>query len=128
MTEQVVTGTAMHVVYANDHSIPERYTRRVVTIGFRVPSNFPEAAPEDCFFIQPSDVKLCSPDTERKSCDLNRASVNESDFLKGTDLVSLSALVFSWHLWNKKAWDRRSHTLVDHYRHCLRRFEFQEHD
>ena len=128
VSQEPVQGTQLYVVYAHGHALPDRYTPESGTLGFRVPSNYSDAAPEDSFFIQPGTVKLRSPDPIRNSCDLHRAAVAPPEFLRGTELESISALVFSWHLWNKKAWDRCRDTLIDHYTHCLRRFEQPEHD
>jgi hypothetical protein len=126
VTRGPVNSTQLFVVYAAGHALPERYTASTGTLGFRVPATFPDAGPEDSFFLQPADLKLKLVDPSRNSCDVHRAGVN-GDLLVGTELTG-SVLVFSWHLWNKVPWDRRRHTLVDHYRHCLRRFDEPEHD
>jgi len=122
-----VEGTELYVVYAEAHPLPERYTVALGVLGFRVPRNIPDACPEDCFFIQPHDVKLKEADPVRNSKDINRASSNQ-DFLRGTKLGGTPALVFSWHLWDRRPWDRNRHTLIDHYDHCIRRFDQPEHD
>lgn len=127
ITEGYVEGTNLFVVYALAHEFPEKYTVNSGTLGFRVPFNMPDAAPEDTFFIQPATVKLRQADPVRNSVDLNRASPN-NDFLKGTVLANEPCLVFSWHLWDRCQWDRRKHNLFDHYTHVLRRFEQPEHD
>jgi len=127
VTDGPVAGTSLYVVYATDHPFRELYTLTQGTLGFRVPDNFPDACPEDSFFVQPHDVKLNAPDPVRKSIDLHRAG-ESPDFLKGTVLGERSALVFSWHLWNRRAWNTNTHTLLDHYTHCVRRFDEPEHD
>lgn len=126
ITDAPVEGTALWVAYARDHPFGSRYTAATGILGFRIPQNFPDACPEDSFFIQPADIKLSEPDPIRRSVDVHRAGAN-SDFLRGTGLAG-NVLVFSWHLWNRVAWDRRKHTLMDHYTHCLRRFDAPEHD
>jgi hypothetical protein len=125
ISERPVPGTTLYVVYATDHPLPKHYTRERATLGFRVPDNWPDAAPEDSFFLFPGDIKLSAPDPVRNTIDINRAAAN-SEHIQG--VMDGPALVFSWHLWNKVAWNRRKHTLVDHYSHCLRRFEQIEHD
>jgi hypothetical protein len=115
------------VAYAPDHPFPERYTLGRGTLGFRVPGNLPDAAPEDSFFIAPATVKLRAADPVRNSCDLHRAGA-DPNYLQGVIPVEGPVLVFSWHIWNKGIWNRRKHTLIDHYAHCLRRFEQPEHD
>lgn len=127
VSSKPVTGTDLYVVYATNHPLPASYTVQTGVLGFRVPSMFPDAHPEDAFFIQPHDVKLKAVDQVRKNSDIHRASVSP-DLLKGTELAGQSVLVFSWHLWDRAAWDRTKHTLVDHYQHCIRRFEQPEHD
>jgi hypothetical protein len=128
ITDHVVTGTQLHAVYARQHSLPERYNQTTGVLGFRIPMNYPDASPEDCFFLQTSDpLKLASPDPTRNSTDVYRASLTP-DFLKGTVLADHPALVFSWHLWDRSPWNRRQNTLIDHYTHCLRRFDGPEHD
>lgn len=127
ITDNPVEGTDLYVVYVESHPFPASYTVASGVLGFRVPRNFPDACPEDAFFIQPHTVKLREPDTVRQSIDIHRASSN-GDFLKGTKLGGEPALVFSWHIWNKVIWNRNRHTLVDHYTHCLRRFDSPEHD
>ncbi|MDB6019628.1 MAG: Prokaryotic family [Pedosphaera sp.] len=125
ISDGVVLGTEMYLVTAANYQLPARYTRQVATLGFRVPSSFPDAGPEDSFFLWPADIKLTVADPIRNSNDINRAGVDPS-IAKG--ILDGAVLSFSWHLWNKVPWERRKHTLVDHYRHVLRRFEMQEHD
>ena len=128
VTDDVVAGTQLYVVYSLEHELPDRYNQPTGVLGFRVPSNYPDVSPEDVFFLQTAEpLKLGAPDAIRNSADLHRASVN-GDFLTGTVLSNRPALVFSWHLWDRSPWNRRKHTLVDHYNHCLRRFEQPEHD
>ena len=126
VSEKVVEGTQLYVVYAPDHPFPEHYTVASGTLGFRVPQNFPDASPEDCFFLLPNDVKLKVADLVTGNVNINRAG-EDPNFLKGTELGGKVALVFSWHLWDRRPWNRRKHTLFDHYAHCLRRFEQNEH-
>jgi len=45
-----------------DHPFRPDYTVTNGVLGFRAPSNFPDAAPEDSFFIMPITVKLVKPD------------------------------------------------------------------
>jgi hypothetical protein len=125
ISEGVVRGTEMYLVTAPDHRLPARYTRETAMLGFRVPSSFPDAAPEDCFFLWPADIKLATADPVRHSVDINRAGA-DSNIANG--ILEGPVLNFSWHLWNKVPWERRKHTLMDHYLHVLRRFEMQEHD
>lgn len=126
VSDTTVPGTALYVVYAVAHPFPAHYSLESGVLGFRVPQNFPDACPEDSFFLQPATVKLREADANRKSVDIHRASP-DANFLNGTAIAG-PALVFSWHLWNKVPWDRRKHTLFDHYTHTLRRFEQPEHD
>jgi hypothetical protein len=126
VTDAVVDNTDLYVVYASGHPFPARYTVESGILGFRVPRNFPDACPEDSFFVQPDTIRLKERDPVRNSYELNRTGSNR-DFLKGTILGANPALVFSWHIWNNVPWNRRTHTLVDHYAHCLRRFEQEEH-
>jgi hypothetical protein len=128
VSEDVVPGTRLYVVFARDHELPDRYIRDRVVVGFRVPENYPDANPEDSFFIVPSDIKLKVPDSIRNSRDLNRSGESGVDYLAGTALDGQKALVFSWHIWDRRAWSRTKHSLTDHYRHALRRFEQPEHD
>lgn len=120
-----IPGTNLYVVHTVDHPFRSEYTVPRGILGFRVPFNFPDAAPEDCFFIAPADVKLVKPDAVRNSTDLNRAGRNEN-FVSGSALGNIPVLVLSWHLWDRVAWNRRTHRLVDHYAHCVRRFEQSE--
>lgn len=127
VTSVPVEGTDLYVVYAEGYPFPARYTLASGIFGFRVPRNFPNACPEDSFFIQPHDVKLKDLEPTRNSIEIHRASPSP-DLLKGTELGGAPALVFSWHIWNRGIWNRSKHTLVDHYTHCLRRFDEPEHD
>lgn len=122
-----ITGTELYAVYATDHWLPPRYTRNKGILGFRVPANLPNGCPEDSFFIAPDDLQLVVADPVRKSRDINRAG-KTAGILRGSDLGDISVLVFSWHIWNKVPWERGRHNLLDHYQHCLRRFEQPEHD
>jgi hypothetical protein len=128
VTDEMVSGTEMYVVYAEDHPLPDRYNQAVGTLGFRVPRNLPDGQPEDSFFvITQMPLKLATADPTRNSTDVHRASVT-TEFFKGTSLDGRPALVFSWHLWDRFPWNRGKHTLVDHYTHCVRRFDQPEHD
>jgi len=126
VTDVPVIGTNLYVVYARNHPLPEKYTVSSATLGFRVPGNFPDAGPEDSFFLQPDDIRLKEDDPVTHTRNLNRASSNQ-DFVRGTELEG-AALVFSWHLWEKRPWSRSKNTLIDHYAHCVRRFDQPEHD
>ncbi len=128
LSSNPIEGTAgMYGVYADGHPLPDRYTRTKGLLGFRIPSNLPDAQPEDCFFIAPDDILLVEADPKRNSHELHRAG-RSPGFMKGSALGEMSVLVFSWHLWDRRPWDRNKHTLIDHYHHCLRRFEQPEHD
>ena len=122
-----VPGTQLFVVYTQHHDYRPEYTIPSGGLGFRVPFNFPDAAPEDSFFITAFDTKLKVPDPVRKNTDLNRTGRADAH-VTGSALGTVPVLVFSWHLWNAVPWDRRKHTLFDHYTHCIRRFEIAEHD
>lgn len=125
VTEDPVPGTQLYVVYTEEHELPERYTVRRGALGFRVPATYPDASPEDNFFITPETIKLVSPDALRQSTELNRASPSPG-VVPPSVLGGATVLVFSWHIWDRSAWRPRTHTLVDHYTHCLRRFEQPE--
>lgn len=126
ISDRCVSGTQLYVVHAANHPFSAGYTVTIGTLGFRVAATFPDSEPEDSFFIAPADVKLRVPDSIRNSIDLNRAAVS-ADHVRG--VLDIPVLVFSWHLWNKPGkWDRRKHTLIDHYGHVIRRFEQPEHD
>jgi hypothetical protein len=127
ISAQPVPGTSLFVVHTPDHAFRSEYTVTRGVLGFRSPINFPDAGPDDSFFIMPFDVKLLSEDAVRKNTDLNRAS-RADNFVTGSALGNAPVLLFSWHLWEKTKWNRRVHTLVDHYTHCIRRFEQPEHD
>jgi hypothetical protein len=127
ISPEPVPGTSMFVIHTLDHGFRSEYTVTKGVLGFRAPYNFPDAAPEDSFFIMPIDVKLVGPDPVRNSTDLNRAA-RADNVVTGSALGNVSVLLFSWHLWNTAKWNRRTHTLVDHYTHCIRRFEQPEHD
>ena len=122
ISPEPVPGTSLFVVHTPDHGFRPEYTVTRGVFGFRAPFNFPDAAPEDSFFIIPADTKLVRPDPVRNTVDLNRASRAEN-FVTGSILGNAAVLLFSWHLWDRVPWNRRTHTLVDHYAHCIRRFE-----
>jgi hypothetical protein len=128
VSNEPVTGTRLYVVFARNHRLGEAYTRAKGVLGFRVPDTYPDAQPEDSFFILPADIKLKVPDPVRNSSDLHRAGASGPEYLGGTVLAGESALVFSWHLWDRSPWSRSKHSLIDHYHHSLRRFEQLEHD
>src|SRR5271169_2305923 len=73
ISPQPVPGTSVFVVHTNDHEFRPEYTVTSGVFGFRVPSNFPGAGPEDNFFILPAETKLRAPDVVRNSVDVNRA-------------------------------------------------------
>jgi hypothetical protein len=125
ISPEPVPGTSLFVVHTPDHGFRPEYTVTRGVLGFRAPFNFPDAAPEDSFFVIPVDIKLLSPDPVRNSIDVNRASRTEN-FVTGSALGNVPVLLFSWHLWDRVPWNRRAHTLVDHYSHCIRRFEHAE--
>lgn len=127
ISPDVVSGTNLFVVHTAEHPFRSDYTVPGGVFGFRVPANFPDAAPEDSFFILPTTVKLVRPDPVRNVIDLNRASIADG-LVVGSALGRVPVLMFSWHLWDRVPWNRRIHTLVDHYNHCIRRFEQPEHD
>ena len=122
-----VTGTSLFVIHTDNQPFRPGYTMPSGVFGFRVPFNFPDAGPEDSFFIGPVEIKLRSPDPVRCSIELHRASKVEG-FVAESALGNVPVLIFSWHLWNKTPWNRRKHKLLDHYTHCIRRFELPEHD
>lgn len=125
ISPQVVPGTNLYVVHTNGHEFRPAYTVERGILGFRVPGSFPDAGPEDSFFIAPADTKLRGADAVRNSIDLNRAGRAEG-YVAGSVFGNMPVLVFSWHLWNAVPWNRHKHTLMDHYTHCIRRFEMAE--
>ncbi len=125
VSEKPVPGTEMYIVFAENHPLPEHYTPAAASLGFRVPGTFPDAGPEDCFFLHPAEIALRIPDPVRNSTEINRAGVDPNI---ANGVLDGPVRNFSWHLWNKTAWKRQTHTLIDHYRHVLRRFEVPEHD
>ena len=127
ISPEPVPNTNLYLVHTEDHPFRPEYTIRTGVFGFRVPFNFPDAAPEDSFFIAPSETKLREADAVRSSIDLNRAGRAEG-YVTGSLLGGMPVLVFSWHLWDRVQWNRRKNTLIDHYTHCVRRFEQAEHD
>jgi hypothetical protein len=127
ISDEPVPNTQLFVVHTENHEFRPEYTVVSGTLGFRVPFNFPDAAPEDSFFIIPADLKLHVADSVRQSTDLNRVGRTDN-FVVGSELANVQVLVFSWHLWDRTPWDRRRNTLMDHYTHCVRRFERPEHD
>jgi hypothetical protein len=122
-----VPGTNLFVVHTEQHEYRQEYTVPSGGLGFRAPFNFPDAAPEDSFFITAIDTKLITPDSVRRTTDLNRAG-RADGHVNGSALTNIPVLVFSWHLWDRVPWNRRKHTLFDHYTHCVRRFGLAEHD
>ena len=127
ISEELVPGTSLFVVHTHNHPFRPDYTVPSSVLGFRVPSNFPDAAPEDSFFIAPTTIKLQVADPVRKSIDIPRAGAVVGHVV-GSVLGQTSVLVFSWHLWDRRQWNRRTNTLIDHYTHSIRRFEQPEHD
>jgi hypothetical protein len=125
ISPQIVPGTNLYVVHTNGHEFRPAYTGERGILGFRVPANFPDAGPEDSFFIAPVDTKLQCADAVRNSTELNRVGRVEG-FVARSVLGNMPVLVFSWHLWNSVPWNRHKHTLMDHYTHCIRRFEMAE--
>ena len=125
ISPQTVPGTNLYVVHTNDHEFRPDYTVGQGVLGFRVPSNFPDAGPEDSFFIAPAEIKLRVPEPARNSIELNRVG-RVDGYAAGSTLGNTPVLVFSWHLWNTVPWNRHKHTLMDHYSHCIRRFEMAE--
>lgn len=125
ISPQPVPGTSLFVVHTNDQEFRPEYNVTSGVFGFRVPSNFPNAGPEDNFFILPAETKLRAPDVVRNSVDVNRAG-RADGYAAGSALGNAPVLVFSWHLWNNVPWNRHKHTLMDHYTHCIRRFEMTE--
>ena len=111
----------------NDHPFRSEYTVPFGALGFRAPFNFPDAAPEDSFFIAPSEIKLIETDATRDSGDIHRAG-RVDNYVAGSSLGNIPVLIFSWHLWDRVPWNRRKNTLFDHYAHCVRRFDQPEHD
>lgn len=124
ISEDPVTGTQLYVVYTDEAEFPDKYTEKKGTLGFRVPYNFPDAPPEDSFFILPATIRLKENDKIR---DIHRTGV-APNFLKDAYPGNPTALIFSWHLFDRTTYDRRKFTLYDYYRHCERRFEQPEHD
>ena len=90
-----------------------------------MPGMYADASPEDAFFITPATITLVTPDPVRNSVELNRAS-STPGFVPPSVFEGGPVLVFSWHLWDRSPWRPRTHTLIDHYTHCLRRFEQPE--
>lgn len=127
ISPEPVPGTSLFVVHTDHHEFRPEYTITSGVLGFRIPSTFPDAAPEDSFFITAVDAKLRVADRIRNSIDLHRAGRADGHVL-GSALGNVPVLIFSWHLWNTVPWNRRKHTLFDHYTHCIRRFEMAEHD
>ncbi len=127
ISPEPVPGTNLFVAHTDNHEYRPEYTITSGPLGFSVPFNFPDAAPEDSFFITAVNAKLKIADPLRNSTDLNRAGRSDG-YVTGSLLGNVSVLIFSWHLWNTVPWDRRKHTLFDHYTHCIRRFDVPEHD
>jgi hypothetical protein len=125
LSDGVVAGTSLHVVYVKDHDMPGHYGAPTATLGFRVPTNCPDGQPEDAFFLLPANLELRETEPTRSSKAINRAA-STPNVLQGVFPDNPNCLVFSWHLWNTVPWDRRKNTLLDHYGHCLRRFEQPE--
>jgi len=127
ISPEPVPDTNIFVVHTLNHEYRPEYTIASGPLGFRVPFNFPDAAPEDCFFITAVEAKLKIPDSVRGNADLHRVGRTDG-YVAGSTLGNIPVLIFSWHLWNTVRWERRKHTLFDHYTHCIRRFEQPEHD
>lgn len=124
LSDGVVEGTSnLYLVWTEAHPLPGRYSAQEGLLGFRVPGNFPDAAPEDHFFVTPSDLALREPDPVRGATTLYRANAN-NEMTKG--VLNVPVVVFSWHIWDRDPWNRRKHTLFDHYTNALKRFEIPE--
>jgi hypothetical protein len=125
ISDEPIAGTELYLVYATNHPLPSRYSVSHGTLGFRIPTSFPNGQPEDCFFVHPDSIQLSTSEPTRNSNTIHRTG-SDPNFAKG--MLDGPVLVFSWHIWDRVPWDRKKHTLIDHYRHALRRFEAPERD
>ena len=58
VSETVVPGTTLYVVYAAAHPLPAHYAEASGVLGFRVPQNFPDACPEEFVLHTAGDSQI----------------------------------------------------------------------
>lgn len=76
--------------------IGQGWTQRTVTVLFVAPPGYPAARP-DCFWVEPSGLRLAGGGTPQNT--------NDSNPIPGDDVPRRRTTWFSWHLqtWNPNA-------------------------
>jgi hypothetical protein len=80
--------------------IGEGWNQRTVTVLFVAPPGYPAARP-DCFWVEPSGLRLAGGGTPQNT--------NDSNPIPGDDVPGRRTTWFSWHL---QTWDPNADSLL----------------
>jgi hypothetical protein len=100
-----------HLITVPDVDIGPGWSARRVTVLFVAPPGYPAARP-DCFWIEPSELRLASGATPQSS--------NDSNAIPGDDVPNRRTTWFSWHL---QTWDPNVDSLVTFFNVIMKRLK-----
>lgn len=96
------------LVTVPDVKLPQGWNREAATILFLAPPGYPAAKP-DCFWVEPTGMRLKNEATPQGTNDSNPIP----------EVPSRSITWFSWHV---KEWNPNSDTLMTYFKVIMRRF------
>ena len=106
---QLPNGGYLITVPAVD--IGEGWSHRTVTVLFVAPPGYPAARP-DCFWVEPSELRLAGGGTPQNS--------NDSNPIPGDDISGRRTTWFSWHL---QTWNPNTDSLLTYFHVVMNRLK-----
>jgi hypothetical protein len=105
-TTELLNGA--HLIVVQNVKLPEGWDRPLATVLFVAPPGYPTAQP-DCFWLEPSGIRLAGG--------LTPQSTNDSNPIPG-DVIPRGTTWFSWHL---QGWDPNASSLFTYFKVILQR-------
>ena len=107
-TESLRNGGTL--VCVDDVEIGSDWNRQKAKVLFVTPPGYPAAQP-DCFWVEPSGLRLANGATPQAS--------NDSNPIPGDTKTNRQTTWFSWHV---QSWNPNTDTLRDYFKVILNRF------
>lgn len=107
MLTPLANGGAL--IKVNQVDLGPGWNRPSADVLFVAPPGYPNAAP-DCFWVEPSSLRLANGATPQNS--------NDSNPIPGDNVMGRRTTWFSWHV---QGWDPNMSTLLTYYRVILKR-------
>lgn len=98
-----------HLITVPEVDIGPGWSQRKATVLFVAPPGYPAACP-DCFWIEPTGLRLASGATPQ--------ATNDSNAIPGDDIAGRRTTWFSWHL---QTWNPNTDSLVTFFNAIMNR-------